>query len=343
MHNKDMTKLPVQPSVSEQWQPRRIVFLLLPGVQILDLAGPAQVFESAAISGKPYTLQYCAAAKEICSKQRLHLAHLDPLPEMSGNDMILIPGIDMVQANERKEASQLFAHIEHCKPWLQASYRAGVRIASICTGALVLGEVGLLHRRRCTTHWEFVSELQRRYPTAQVIDGVLYVHDRGITTSAGVTAGIDMALWLLERDCGPRFAAEIARQLVVYMRRNGSEDQVSVYLEYRTHLDPCVHRVQDWIEEHVNEPLSLAELAAVGQTSIRSLTRAFKTATGITPHRYQHLLRLELAVHLVKSSSLSLEAIAAKSGLGDPRHFRRVWHQRFGTSPSQSRQHAMRV
>jgi transcriptional regulator GlxA family with amidase domain len=146
MHNKDMTQPTVEPRGSEQWQPRRFVFLLLPGVQILDLAGPAQVFDSAARSGKPYTLQYCAAAEELCSKQRLHLAHLDPLPEMSGHDVILIPGIDMVQTNERQQASQLFAHIEHSKQWLLASYRAGVHIASICTGALVLGEVGLLHR-----------------------------------------------------------------------------------------------------------------------------------------------------------------------------------------------------
>jgi transcriptional regulator GlxA family with amidase domain len=202
----------------------------------------------------------------------------------------------------------------------------------------VLGEAGLLHRRRCTTHWSYVAELQRRNPTAQVLDNVLYVHDHGITTSAGVASGIDMALWLLEQDYGPRLAATVAHRLVVYLRRSGLDRQASIYLEYRAHIDPCVHRVQDWLTEHITEATSMTELAAVGQTSVRSLARAFKAATDITPREYQQLLRLELAANLVNDSRLSLEAIAAKSGFGDPRHFRRVWRQYFGTSPSTGRQ-----
>jgi transcriptional regulator GlxA family with amidase domain len=149
--------------------------------------------------------------------------------------------------------------------------------------------------------------------------------------------GIDMALWLLEQDCGPRMVADVARRLVVYLRRSGLERQVSVYLEYRAHLDPCVHKVQDWLAEHVSESVSLDELATVGQTSVRSLTRAFKTATGITPREYQRLLRLEVAERLVHDSRLPLETIAMKSGFGDARQFRRVWLKHHGTPPSSSR------
>jgi transcriptional regulator GlxA family with amidase domain len=129
----------------------------------------------------------------------------------------------------------------------------------------------------------------------------------------------------------------VARQLVVYLRRSGLHQQVSVYLQYRSHLDPCIHRVQDWLAEHISEPATIADLASIGQTSERSLARAFKAATGITPHQYHLLLRLEVAAHLIRETSLSLEAIAAKSGFGDARQFRRIWRQRYGTSPSSNR------
>lgn len=311
---------------------RFVVFLVLPQVQLLDLAGPAQVFDTAArLFQAPYTLTFCATSEEICSAQHLSLARLQGLPEVTGSALILVPGTGV---SPSKSGALLD---EVTKSWLQESYRAGAQIASICSGTAVLGEAGLLHRRRCTTHWEFISELQSCYPTAQVLDGVLYVHDHGIITSAGVTSGIDMALWLLEQDCGPRIAADVARQLVVYFRRSGLQQQVSVYLQYRSHLDPCVHAVQDWLAGHISEPASLTDLAQVGQTSERSLARAFKTATGITPHQYQLLLRLEVAGHLVRETALSLEAIAVKCGFGDARQFRRVWHKHYGTPPSFAR------
>ncbi|GER90040.1 AraC family transcriptional regulator [Dictyobacter vulcani] len=313
-------------------QKRSVVFLVLPHVQLLDLAGPVQVFDTAArLFAAPYTLIFCAASEEIRSAQQLSLAHLQRLPEIDGSSLILVPGTGISPAKSRGLLD------EETRVWLQESYRAGAHIASICSGTAVLGEAGLLHRRRCTTHWEFTSELQSCYPTSQVLDSVLYVHDHGIITSAGVASGIDMALWLLEQDCGPRIAAEVGRQLVVYFRRSGLHQQVSVYLQYRSHLDHCIHTVQDWLAENVSEPASLADLARVGQTSERSLARAFKAATGITPHQYQLLLRLELAANLVHDTALSLEAIAVKSGFGDTRQLRRVWHKHYGTPPSSGR------
>ncbi len=318
---------------------RRVIFLILPGVQLLDLAGPVQVFDTAVrIFHVPYTILFCAPSDEICSTQRLYLAHLEPLPEINGSDLVLVPGCGGLSRNDGQGLLDAAS-----RSWLQESYQAGAHITSICTGAEALGEAGLLHRKRCTTHWADVARLRARNPSAQVLEGVLYVHDRGITTSAGVASGVDMALWLLEQDCGPRLAADVARYLVVYLRRSGMERQVSVYLEYRSHLDPCVHKIQDWLAEHVSEPATLDELANVGQTSVRSLTRAFKAATGITPHAYQQLLRLELAAHLVHDSTLPLETIASRCGFADPRHFRRVWQQRFGTPPSHGRQRSAQV
>jgi transcriptional regulator GlxA family with amidase domain len=320
--------------VNEPRHLRHLAFLILPQVQILDLAGPVQVFDTAARQGGSYRLTFCSTTPEVEARQHLCLAHLEPLPDPELLDMVLIPGIGGLEAHMETPVDAMTC------AWLQKCSRRGVSIASICTGAAVLGEAGLLHGRRCTTHWNFIAELQRLCPTAHVLDNVLYVQDRGVTTSAGVASGIDMALWLLEQECGPRFAAAVARYLVVYLRRSGLDRQVSSYLEYRSHLDPRVHQIQDWLGEHITETICLAELAEIAQTSERSLTRAFKAATGITPHVYQQLLRLELAAQLVNDSHLSLETIAARTGFGDARHFRRVWHHYFGAPPSAERTRA---
>lgn len=334
LHNRGMERMVNQQGSPGTGKPKRLAFLILPEVQILDLAGPVQVFDTAARLGAPYTLLFCGPEPEVESWQHLHLARLAPLPEPEEIDMLLVAGLGGVEAHPENLLTATTLN------WLQKCAQRGVSIASVCTGAAVLGEAGLLHRKRCTTHWAFVAELQRRYPTAQVLDNVLYVQDHGITTSAGVASGIDMALWLLEQDYGPRMVATVAHRLVIYLRRNGLHQQRSIYLEYRAHLDSCVHRVQDWLAAHASEAVSMAELAAVGETSVRSLARAFKAATGITPREYQQLLRLELAANLLNNSRLSLEAIAARTGFGDPRHFRRIWSQHFGMPPSAGRQRA---
>ncbi len=314
---------------------RRVVHLLLPEVQLLDVAGPAQVFDTAIrLFGAPYEQVYCAAQGEVRTTQGLHLARLELLPAVTADDLVLVPGTG---APPRRSRRLLDATT---RQWLQAAHRDGTHIASICSGTAVLGEAGLLEGRRCTTHWEFITDLQACYPSSRVVDGVLFVHDRGITTSAGVTAGIDMALWLLERDGGPRLAADVARQLVVYLRRAGEDRQISVHLEHRAHLDARVHRVQDWLAQHVGETVTMPTLAAVAQTSLRSLTRAFKAATGITPHEYHQRLRLEMAGRLLRESTLPLKTIAARTGFLDARHLRRLWVERFGQPPSLARDEA---
>jgi AraC-like DNA-binding protein len=200
-----------------------------------------------------------------------------------------------------------------------------------------LGEAGLLDDRRCTTHWALVQYLQARHPKAKVLNNVLFVHDQGVTTSAGVTSGIDMALEFLEQDQGPLFTAEVARHLVIYLRRNGSQPQSSVYLQYRTHLHPGIHRVQDFLIHNPTVRVSLEQLAAIAHLSTRSLTRAFKQATGITPTQYQQRLKLELATTLLQNPELTVEEIANRCGFDDARHFRRLWRSQFGSPPSTKR------
>jgi transcriptional regulator GlxA family with amidase domain len=311
---------------------RRIIFLMLPDVHLLDVAGPAQVFFAAAELGARYTQIFCASDPAVRSAQGLVFAQLGPLEPVQAGDLVLVPGADA----EGKRFSEV-AYPQEIRAWLRAAYSAGAHIASICTGAFVLGAAGLLDYKRCTTHWAAVPYLQRTYPRANVVDNALFVHDQGITTSAGIASGIDMALAFVEQHYGPLFASRVARHIVIYLRRNGAQTQSSIYLEYRTHLHPGVHQAQDYLIQHAAEHVSLQQLAAEAQISVRSLTRAFKEATGLTPMQYHQRLKLELAANLIHNSDLTLDAIAARCGFDDARHFRRLWARYFGAPPSATR------
>lgn len=308
---------------------RRGVVLVLPEVHLLDLSGPVQAFHAAQEQGAAYTLLYCGSQPRVRSAQGVALGDLSPLPEVGEGDLILVPG---VQAGD-KDVGHHFLDI-HTRAWLRHALACRAEVASICTGALVLGEAGLLDGRRCTTHWASVASLQARCPGAQVQDGVLYVHDGLVISSAGVTAGIDMALSLIECHHGPALTARVARELVVYLRRDGSAPQTSVFLSYRTHLHPGVHRAQDFLAGHAASRVKLDHLANVAAMSPRGLSAAFKQHTGLTPLAYQQALRLELASSLLHDPHLTLEGVARRVGFEDARHFRRLWRERYGASPS---------
>jgi transcriptional regulator GlxA family with amidase domain len=170
----------------------------------------------------------------------------------------------------------------------------------------------------------------------------LFVHDRGITTSAGIASGIDMALDLIEQHHGPRMAAAVAREMVVYLRRDGHQRQESVYLDHRTHLHPGIHAVQDWFVANPSKAARLPELAALAHMSPRNLTRTFRQATGISIHEYRTRLRLEQVRSLLNNPELTLEAIAERCGFAGARQLRRVWKAAFGTAPASARRAAAR-
>jgi transcriptional regulator GlxA family with amidase domain len=307
--------------------------VLLPEVNLLDLGGPAQVFQVARHHGASYELLFCADSANIVSNQGLALGPLEPLPTPRADDLIIIPGPRLTPP---KSGQPLVSTT--VINWLCQAHAIGAQLASVCTGAVALGEAGLLDGRRCTTHWEMIEMMQTRYPSALVQDAVLYTHDGNITTSAGIASGIDMALSLLEREHGPRLTARVARYLVVYLRRDGVQAQTSVYLEYRAHLHPGVHRVQDYLSQHVSSTAHLNALASLANMSPRGLSKAFKQHTGLTPLAYQHKLRLELAAQLMNDPRMSLDAIAERCGFEDARHFRRLWRAHHGAPPSSTRE-----
>lgn len=300
---------------------------MLPEVEILDLAGPLQAFHEAARS-HPLRIRICSTRNEVRSHQGIVLSNLEPLPEVGDDDLVVVPGIPYAATeNVEREAVR----------WIRHAAANGAHISSICTGAFVLGEAGLLNGRRCTTHWSRVGELRRRYPSSRVLDNRLYVTDGGVTTSAGIASGIDMALALIERAYGPLLALEVAREMVVYLRRDGSEGQQSVYLDYRTHVHPGIHRVQDQLIRNPGRKFGLAQLAKTAGISPRNLTRTFRRATGISVNNFATRMRLELARTLIHDPALSVDGVARRCGFGSARQLRRLWRKHFHTTPASER------
>jgi transcriptional regulator GlxA family with amidase domain len=306
----------------------RVLFLLLPGLELLDFAGPLQALHEAAALGCPYEIHACSPAPEAATDQGPVLARLEPLPEPAAGDLVFVPGSPAFH-QARPDPAAL--------AWLRDADRAGARICSICTGAFLLGEAGLLDGRECTTHWAYVETLQKRFPRARVQGSRLFVTSGPVTTSAGIVAGVDMTLDLLDQAHGPRLAARVAREMVVFIRRDGAHSQRSVYLDYRDHLHQGIHELQDWLAEHPDEDLALAQLAPLAGMSVRNLTRQFRAATGISLTEYVTRLKLERARHLMRDPGLTLDAVAEQSGLGDARRLRRLWRQAHGEPPREHR------
>lgn len=323
MADMDRTSLSRAPSSPARHD---VAFLLLPHVHLLDLAGAAQAFYEADRLGGAYAIHHVGVEPAVASAQGLELSALAPLPELTAGDLVVVPGFD----SERLDA------VEASVPtgWLREAHRSGATVSSVCTGAFALGLAGLLDGRRCTTHWKVVAELARRFPAARVLEDRLFVEDGGVHTSAGVASGIDLALSLIEADHGPLVTARVAREMVVYLRRNGSRGQQSVFLAYRTHLHPGVHRVQDWLVAHPAANPTLAELASVAGMSPRHLTRKFRELTGVSLKEFSHALKLEVARGLLHDPDLTVEAVAHRCGFDDARQLRRLWRRHFDTTPS---------
>jgi len=291
-----------------------VAFLLAPNVHLLDLAGPAHVFAAAAKFGLDYRLSYLADTPVVPTAQGVSLQASTEIPTLDAGDMLVVPGC----SGDRLSRT----------PRLGAALAALLRefpgtVASVCSGAVQLGRAGLLDGRRCTTHHLHQDELAARFPAATVIHDVLYVIDGRIVTSAGIASGIDLALHLVATAHGPAVAARIAREMVIYARRNGDDQQASAMLRHRSHLSDTVHRLQDHIDARYTARLPLAELARSVGCSERTVTRLFAGATGLTPLRYQQLLRLERAEHLIGQGA-TVESAAHAVGFEDARMLRRL-------------------
>jgi transcriptional regulator GlxA family with amidase domain len=310
----------------------RAVFFAPPGVTPLDVVGPLQAFELAGyLAGHRYRLEVCALTESLPVVGNLHFSHLTPYDqiELGPDDLLFVAGCDLatLQWPEFLRANRpLF-------DWIRRNWQNGATICSICTGSFLLAEAGILDGAPCATHWSEADDLQRRYPKIIVRRGVLFVQSGNVFNSAGIASGIDLAIHLLALRHGPKLAFEVARFLVVYLRRTGDFDQESVYLQYRNHLDDLVHRAQTILIETLDQPPNLDELAGLVGASPRNLSRRFRRSVGRSVGEYLGELRLERARALLLQEGSKVDDVARECGFSGARQLRNLYQQRFGRSP----------
>jgi transcriptional regulator GlxA family with amidase domain len=310
----------------------RVIFPVVENFEVFDLAGPAQVFHEANLLGATYEVMFCGLERAAKARQGLSIYKLSRLPRARAGDIVLLAGSGTMRDLSKRHAGKELID------WLRDAYERGATVGAVCVGAFALGQAGLLERRECTTHWKHADELQRAFPKARVLLDRLYVRDGSVVTSAGIAAGVDLALSIVEEHDGPRLAASVAREMVVHVRRPGADSQLNAYLGYRDHLESGVHAVQDRIIGYPAERHTLDDLAAIAGLSRRHLSRVFRASTGISVSEYHNAIRLEHARSLLANQSFTVEEVARRCGLSDARHLRRLWKEAFGTNPRLSSQ-----
>jgi transcriptional regulator GlxA family with amidase domain len=308
---------------------REVLFVLLPEVVLLDLAGPADAFRNAAKRAPgSYRLRFAAPQRSLASAGGLQFSGLEALPaRLTPGTILVLTGISGDRIDVRSRATQQVIE------WLRNCPNPGLLLC-VCAGSVLAAHAGLLADRACTTHHAHLEELRRAEPRARVLDNRIFVQDGSVFTSAGVTAGLDLALHIIGAQQGAPVAAAVARQLVVYCRRAGSDPALSPWVMHRNHLHPAVHRVQDAVAREPAASWSAAELAAVACTSPRNLARLFAEHAGCSPLDYVQLIRFALARQLVSGSALDLERVAARAGFHSAQHLRRVWSRWEAQPPS---------
>ena len=298
-----------------------ICFLVYPGVHILDLAGPCQAFyEVNRMVRCDYQLRYVSFTDKIITEQGIELAALESIDrvDLAPKDILFVAGVDFKSYVDGSKLDRKTAG------WIRRQYERKVKICSICSGTLLLADAGILNGRKCTSHWKCVEYIKSKYAAVNVEENRIFVRDGSIYTSAGMTTGIDLALSLIEDLHGPIIASRVAREMVVYLRRTGADEQISQYLDYKTHFDPKIHKVQDIIANNLAANYSNVQLAEMVNMSERNLTRSFRKACGITIKEYKNQIRLELIRHLRHNRNLSTRQIASECGFKNPRQLYRI-------------------
>jgi len=298
-----------------QQAPLQAVFMIPPKVHLLDITGPAHIFYEAECYGAPVKSLFSTITTnqtESVSSSTLAFHQLTPYNELilKPGDLIFVPGLDqsLLLDNQFIEATRPFQY------WLKAQHQNGVIVCSVCTGTFLLAAADLLDNRECTTHWKYTERFKHLHPKARLQTNRLFVKQDNIYTSAGVSSGIDLALYLIEQIWGAHFAAQIAKEVVIYFRRTIDDPQLSVFTQYRNHLDDRIHHVQDVLSQSLGRKLSIDELAAEVNMSARNLTRSFKKTTQITIGEYLDKLRIERAEQLINDGH-SMQAAALHCGL----------------------------
>ncbi len=311
---------------------RRVAMLIYPGIAPLDVAGPLQVFGLCNFMRK----QACYAVETVA-------ATADPIETQIG--ITFLPTTTIAEVSRPIDTLLVsggfnveMATVEPITDFLRRECPRARRYGSICTGTFALGAAGLIDGRRVTTHWLFVDDLARRFPKARVEVDPIFVRDGPLYTSAGITAGIDLGLALLEEDFGRAVALEVARSLVTFLKRSGGQEQFSTRLKAQFSAVSPVQRIQQWCLDNLDGDLRVAELARRAAMSERNFARAFREETGRTPAEFVAAERARAACRMLEDTDLSLKTVAVRCGFGSAAVMRRNFLHRFGVTPNQYRE-----
>jgi len=314
-------------------KPRRVAMLIYPGVTPLDVAGPLEVFSFANILRKQEIYDVVTVgptAGPVTTK-----AGIAFLPSCAMTELAL-PVDTLMVAGGGKPRTWI---TQEMIDWLRTAATQARRCGSICTGAFLLGAAGLLDGRRVTTHWASCADLARFHPNASVAVDPIFIREGPFFSSAGITAGIDLALSLVEEDYGRDFALNIARYLVLYLKRPGGQAQFSVRLQAQFSDVPAIERVQHWCEENLGGDLRTATLCQIAGMSERDFIRKFRQETRQTVGEYVAAVRLDAACRLLTDTGLSQKEVARKCGFSSVAALRRAFALRIGVPPRQYREH----
>jgi transcriptional regulator GlxA family with amidase domain len=316
-----VTAKDIDPMISDV--PRHVGFFVYPGFILLDLSGPLEVFSTAnMLVPSSYRFSFMSIeGTTIVSSSGLIVSTV-PV-SAAGIDTLIVVGDPDLSNGPAPQAALDF---------LRTASSGARRTASVCMGAFLLAQCGVLDGRVATTHWRWAPSMQEQFPSISVAGDRIYVNDGGIWTSAGMSAGIDLSLALIEEDLGRELARQVARMMVVYYRRPGGQMQYSSLLD----LDPGSDRIQAalaFAREHLHEPLSVETLAVAARLSVRQFSRAFASATGMPPAKAVERLRAESARPRVEEGHEALDTIAASVGFGDAERMRKAFIRAFGQSP----------
>lgn len=338
-----MTAFSFANPASFQYRARTIAIVAYPGVEVLDITGPMEVFSFANLG---------LIQQGLCAENVYHIKLLatepGPVTTMSGMqivaeqayldcdetlDTLLIPGGDVDEELGNRPLLD----------WIVTTSAKVNRLASVCTGAFLLAEAGLLNGCQATTHWHYCQQLAKNYPEVTVKPDRIFIQDGKIFTSGGITSGIDLALAILEEDWGRDLAVHVARFLVVFLKRPGGQSQFSAYLHNQASHRKDLRELQSWILENLDCDLRVEFLAERMAMSARHFARLFQEETGITPAKFVEIARIDHARHLLETSGQSIEWIAEKSGFNNPERMRRSFLRQLGVNPLHYRQRFSRA
>ncbi len=320
---------------------RNVFVFIFPKVHVFDFAGAVQVlYEANSLGEKRFQITYASSQRQVQTEQHISFGDLKSFDAISigPRDVICIPGVDFTSL----KSGELDASIEQARTLIEGHSRNGGAILSICTGSLILMKLGLLNRRKASTHWKCFAWVKENFPSVILQEENLFSCDSNIYTSAGMTTGIDMTLAYLDELYSPLVAAEVARELVINVRRENIGDQKNTFLNFKNKFHPVVYQVQQILQSRLHELVTVRELADEVAMSERNLNRLFSEHQGKSIATYRNEVKLKEGRKLLIYSDLSIKEIANSLGYASEAYFNRIWKKKYQVAPGKFRKLALK-